>query len=366
MVHAPIPAHQLRPVWSARVSREHLVPTRTPAVHDFMALMFLVGGSAVVHQRERFEVREGDAYLVPAGERHGLVAADSPEAWGVGFYPACFVGTEFASLLVPFHKAARGAVAMSVANATASSGSAAAQSASQAREPQATAQAMAQADAPRSSSARSTRTAWHSETVEASSDTNSPEASIIDETVWPMVVGRSSHVTCVAAQISAGGNSSRSRQYPRGSRLHPRFPAHTHAPSVSEQLRLWKHGAASKRGLQCRSPAQSLSATHSARAQPSASSRDHGSPHWNSSHAKSPHHTGGSHSTAQPCTPTSGPAAVVSTVVAPSLDAAVAGSSDVELELELVDAAVVELPVSTAEAGSAAHAAGSASIEARA
>ncbi len=109
MAEAPAQNAHLRPVWVQRISSVDMVPTRTPVVHDFMALAFFTGGSAVVHQRERFDVRSGDVYLVPAGERHGLVTARSPEVWGIGLCPACYAPTELASLLDPFERAARGA-----------------------------------------------------------------------------------------------------------------------------------------------------------------------------------------------------------------------------------------------------------------
>ncbi|MBC7974442.1 MAG: helix-turn-helix transcriptional regulator, partial [Myxococcales bacterium] len=78
-------------------------------MHDFTVLAFFTGGSAVVHQRERFDVRAGDVYLIPAGERHRLIDARSPEAWGVGFCPACYAPTELAPLLDPFQRAVSGA-----------------------------------------------------------------------------------------------------------------------------------------------------------------------------------------------------------------------------------------------------------------
>jgi AraC family transcriptional regulator, transcriptional activator of pobA len=102
--------HPSRPVWAQRVAS--LGPTRTANVHDFMVLAFFVSGSAVVEQRERFEVQAGDFYLIPAGAKHRVIAARSPETWGVGFYPTCFGATELASLLEPFDRAARGASAV--------------------------------------------------------------------------------------------------------------------------------------------------------------------------------------------------------------------------------------------------------------
>lgn len=100
---------QARPLWTQRLAGDTLVARRGLAVHDYTALVYFTAGSAVVQQRERFVVRAGDVYLVPAGERHGLVSARSPEAWGLGFCPACFAPTELAPLLTPFERAAAGA-----------------------------------------------------------------------------------------------------------------------------------------------------------------------------------------------------------------------------------------------------------------
>lgn len=98
-----------RPVWAQRQSLDASRSLPTEAVHDFMALAFFTAGSAVVHQGERFVVRAGDVYLVPAGARHGVTTARAPEVWGVGFCPACYAPTELASLLDPFTRAAAGA-----------------------------------------------------------------------------------------------------------------------------------------------------------------------------------------------------------------------------------------------------------------
>lgn len=74
-----------------------------------MALVFFTGGSATMRQGGRFDVESGDVYLVPAGERHGIVAAREPEAWGVGFCASCYAPTELAPLMAPFERAAAGA-----------------------------------------------------------------------------------------------------------------------------------------------------------------------------------------------------------------------------------------------------------------
>lgn len=99
----------LGPVWAQRFTRDQLVPARPPVVHDFMALGFLTGGSAIMQQRERYDLQAGDVFLVPAGERHGLITARAPEAWGISFCPSCYAPSELGTLLDPFERAASGA-----------------------------------------------------------------------------------------------------------------------------------------------------------------------------------------------------------------------------------------------------------------
>jgi AraC-like DNA-binding protein len=77
-----------------------------------MAIGFVTDGSAVLQQRARFQVGVGDVFLVPAGARHELVTARSPQAWGVGFCPACYAPEELGPLLVPFRRVASGASAV--------------------------------------------------------------------------------------------------------------------------------------------------------------------------------------------------------------------------------------------------------------
>lgn len=109
MADAPDRSGHLRPVWAQRFTLDELVPARAPVVHDFMALGFVTSGSAVMQQRERYDIQAGDVFLVPAGERHGLVTARSPEAWGISFCPACYAPSELGALLDPFERAASGA-----------------------------------------------------------------------------------------------------------------------------------------------------------------------------------------------------------------------------------------------------------------
>ncbi len=97
------------PVWAQRLESDRLHEAPADRVHDYMALAFFTEGSAVVEQGESFHVTAGDVYLVPAGERHGILSTRSPEAWGVGFRPSCYAPTELAPLLHPFECASAGA-----------------------------------------------------------------------------------------------------------------------------------------------------------------------------------------------------------------------------------------------------------------
>jgi len=96
-------------VWARRFSCLDAVPVGSRVVHDHMALGFMTGGSAVMRTRARYDLRAGDVFLVPAGERHGLTAARSPQAWAVGFSPACYAPSELGALLDPFERVAAGA-----------------------------------------------------------------------------------------------------------------------------------------------------------------------------------------------------------------------------------------------------------------
>jgi AraC family transcriptional regulator, transcriptional activator of pobA len=101
-----------RPVWARRFLRHEAFSVHPPVVHEFMALGFLTHGSAVVEQRGRYELRAGDVFLVPAGEKHRVVKGSSPEAWSVSFCPTCYAASDLAALLSPFERSAAGASAV--------------------------------------------------------------------------------------------------------------------------------------------------------------------------------------------------------------------------------------------------------------
>jgi len=82
------------------------------AVHDHVALAYFTRGRATVEQRRRYDVREGDVLLVPAGEPHRMRRATETASWGIGFCAPCYAPTELAGLLDPFERARAGASAV--------------------------------------------------------------------------------------------------------------------------------------------------------------------------------------------------------------------------------------------------------------
>jgi AraC family transcriptional regulator, transcriptional activator of pobA len=112
MTDAPHRADHRGPVWAHRFLSDELRPALAPVVHDFMSLGFLIGGSAVMQQRDRYDLEAGDVFLVPAGERHRMISARGPTAWGIRFSPSCYAPNEFGTLFDPFVRAASGASAV--------------------------------------------------------------------------------------------------------------------------------------------------------------------------------------------------------------------------------------------------------------
>lgn len=108
MDDAASPTERGQPVAARRQAWERVEP-HASAVHSYSVLGFVLEGEAVVHQGQRFCLRPGDAYLIPAGSLHRMVSADSLEFWGVRFCPPCFAGTEVGSLYGPFDRVRAGA-----------------------------------------------------------------------------------------------------------------------------------------------------------------------------------------------------------------------------------------------------------------
>jgi AraC-like DNA-binding protein len=82
------------------------------AVHDHVALVYFTRGRATVDQRQRYDVREGDVLLVPAGEPHRVRRTTDCANWGIGFCAPCYAPTELAGLLDPFERARAGSSAV--------------------------------------------------------------------------------------------------------------------------------------------------------------------------------------------------------------------------------------------------------------
>ncbi len=79
------------------------------ARHDHAVVALYVAGTATYLQREQLTVEAGDVQLLPAGEPHRLVKANTVEAWAVGFCTSCLASTELAPLLSPFAQVRAGA-----------------------------------------------------------------------------------------------------------------------------------------------------------------------------------------------------------------------------------------------------------------
>ncbi|WP_348652928.1 AraC family transcriptional regulator [Polyangium sp. y55x31] len=86
-------------------------PSR-PATHEYAALCFYVGGSAIVEQRGRHTLGAGDVLVVPAGEPHRMLTAESAELWGLGICVPCLPSRELGPLLAPFERVRSGASAV--------------------------------------------------------------------------------------------------------------------------------------------------------------------------------------------------------------------------------------------------------------
>ena len=83
-----------------------------PATHEYAALAFYVGGSAVVEQRSRQTLAAGDVLVLPAGEPHRLLHAEDAEFWGLGLCASCLSSRALGPLLAPFERVRGGASAV--------------------------------------------------------------------------------------------------------------------------------------------------------------------------------------------------------------------------------------------------------------
>jgi AraC-like DNA-binding protein len=102
-----------RPVVAARkVQAVCPAPSRASFTHTYAALVFYTGGRSRVEQDGEWDVRAGDALLVPAGAPHRTLEAVRPECWTLAFSPPAFLAGGAASFLEPFEKVRDGASAV--------------------------------------------------------------------------------------------------------------------------------------------------------------------------------------------------------------------------------------------------------------
>lgn len=80
------------------------------AVHEHIALAYVLDGAASYELGGRFHVKTGDVVLVPAGLRHRVCTQGSLSVWGLGFSSASLAHDPqtLAPLLAPFDRARRG------------------------------------------------------------------------------------------------------------------------------------------------------------------------------------------------------------------------------------------------------------------
>lgn len=99
---------QHSPVVATKRAYEDRARCSTAASHGHAVLTFYTRGQSRVELHGEWTVREGDALLVPAGERHRMIERRGLEMWGLGFCVPCFAG-ESARLLDPFERVRDGA-----------------------------------------------------------------------------------------------------------------------------------------------------------------------------------------------------------------------------------------------------------------
>ncbi|MFV8751986.1 helix-turn-helix domain-containing protein [Nannocystaceae bacterium ST9] len=99
-----------RPVFAGRLHHECKPgPART---HDFLVVVFVVGGRATIELRGRWRLEAGDVALVPAGEPHRMIEADADVRWGLRFCATCLARETPVNLLEPFARVRAGGSAV--------------------------------------------------------------------------------------------------------------------------------------------------------------------------------------------------------------------------------------------------------------
>jgi AraC-like DNA-binding protein len=102
------------PVVAARQAPyDHAGPCRTPVTHSYAAVAFYTGGRGRVELNGAWDLREGDAMLIPAGGPHRALEAQRLELWGLSFCVPCVAAEPGAArLLEPFERVRDGASAV--------------------------------------------------------------------------------------------------------------------------------------------------------------------------------------------------------------------------------------------------------------
>ncbi|MDI1447529.1 AraC family transcriptional regulator [Polyangium sp. 6x1] len=106
-----IPGHGAAFVAHRAVACSKQAPSQ-PVTHEYAALCFYTGGSAIVEQRGRHTLGAGDVLVVPAGEPHRVHTAENAELWGLGLCVPCLPSRELGPLLAPFERVRSGASAV--------------------------------------------------------------------------------------------------------------------------------------------------------------------------------------------------------------------------------------------------------------
>ena len=86
--------------------------SRTAVTHHYAAVAYQTGGRSQVEQNGRWTLREGDVFLVPAGQPHRHLGSKDAAFWGVGFCVSCFASEDAGDLLEPFERVRAGASAV--------------------------------------------------------------------------------------------------------------------------------------------------------------------------------------------------------------------------------------------------------------
>lgn len=83
-----------------------------PVTHTYAALAFFTDGQSRMEHNGEWQLRAGDAMLIPAGAPHRQLGEHAAAYWGLSFCAPCFAANGAASLLEPFERVRDGAAAV--------------------------------------------------------------------------------------------------------------------------------------------------------------------------------------------------------------------------------------------------------------